>query len=82
MPWDIMELIFPANFSKINPNPIFLMPYFGLGFDMVPQWDFGPKWLKSFIFTCRMRREREKMDVNRHLKKYPQTRFAIFTTFT
>ena len=43
-----------------------------------PNRDFGPKWLKSFLFTSRMRKEREKMDVNRYLTKYSQKKICYF----
>ena len=65
-------------FAKSTKIPYFWPNVSILVMTRFPNRDFGPKWLKSFLFTCRMRREREKMDVNQYLKKYLQNKICYF----
>ena len=69
-----MKPIFAQSTKKCLFLPhvsIFIMTQF-------PNSDFGLIWLKSFLFTSRMEREREKMDVNWYLKKYSRNKICYY----
>ena len=70
---------FWGQFLHNQPKSAYFLPHVSI-FIMTqfPNSDFGLIWLKSFLFTSRMEREREKMDVNRYLKKYSRNKICYY----